>query len=106
MVVHVAFSSPMSTYALTLINSNSSATVIPAQSNNFSLYDNSTYGIKFQSPYGWNKIETLAGRTTLVQFTSPSRNTIRSIELPAQIVVSMYNMRFFVAHSDNRYYTQ
>jgi hypothetical protein len=81
-VVHVAFSS--------LINNNSSSTtVISAESNNFSLYNNSTYGIKFQSPYGWNKIEILAGRTTFVEFTSPSRNATGSLEPPAQVVISI-----------------
>jgi hypothetical protein len=90
-VVHVAFSSLMySSYVSTLINNNSSSTtVIPAQSNNFSLYNNSTYGIKFQSPYGWNKIEILAGRTTLIKFTSPSINATGSIELPANVVISI-----------------
>jgi hypothetical protein len=91
-VVHVAFSSLMySSYVSTLINNNnsSSATVIPAQSNNFSLYNNSTYGIKFHSPYGWNKIEILAGRTTLIKFTSPSINATGSIELPANVVISI-----------------
>lgn len=34
-------------------------------------YYNSTYGIVFQSPYGWNKIELLSGRITTVVFTSP-----------------------------------
>jgi hypothetical protein len=90
-VVHVAFSSLMySSSVSTLINNNnSSATLIPAQSNNFSLYNNSTYGIKFQSPYGWNKIEILAGRTTLIKFTSPSINATGSIELPANVVISI-----------------
>jgi serine/threonine-protein kinase len=79
----------MSIYAPTLINSNSGAAAIPAASNNFSLYDNSTYGIKFQSPNGWNKVEVLAGRITFVEFTSPSTNVTGSIEPPAQVVVSM-----------------
>jgi hypothetical protein len=88
-VVYVAFSSP--SYASTLINNNnsSSTTVIPTQSNNLSLYNNSTYGIKFQSPYGWNKIEILAGRITLIEFTSPSRNTTGSIEPQAQVIISI-----------------
>jgi hypothetical protein len=88
-VVHVAFSSL--SYASTLINNNnsSSTTVIPTQSNNLSLYNNSTYGIKFQSPYGWNKIEILAGRITLIEFSSPSRNTTGSIEPPAQVIISI-----------------
>jgi hypothetical protein len=83
-VIHVSFPSLISTGASTLNNNNSSTTVIPIQSNNFSLYNNSTYGIKFQSPIGWNKIEILAGRNTFVDFTSPpSRNVNGSIESPA-----------------------
>jgi hypothetical protein len=81
MPVTVAFSS--------LINNNSGSTVIPAGSNNFSQYDNSTYGIRFQSPDGWNKREILAGRATFVEFTSPLRNVTGGIELPAQLVISI-----------------
>jgi hypothetical protein len=69
------------------INSNSSASALP----DVSLYDNSTYGIKFQSPSGWEKIEILAGRITLVQFTSPTRNVTAGIQLPAQVVISIGN---------------
>jgi hypothetical protein len=91
-VVHVAFSSLMySSYASTLINNNnsSSTTVIPAESNNFSLYNNSTYGIKFQSPYGWNKIEIVGGRITLIEFTSTSRNATGGLEPPAHVLISI-----------------
>jgi PsbP-like protein len=81
-LVNVAFAS-------TLVNSNSSATVTPAQPNNFSLYNNSTYGIQFQSPDDWKKIETLTGRTTFVQFISPSRNMTGGIEPPAHVTISI-----------------
>jgi hypothetical protein len=43
-------------------------------SNNLSVYDNSTYGIIFQFPSAWSKIELLSGRTTNVEFTSPRGN--------------------------------
>lgn len=82
LLVNVAFAS-------TLVNSNSSATVTPAQPNNFSLYNNSTYGIQFQSPDDWKKIETLTGRTTFVQFISPSRNMTGGIEPPAHVTISI-----------------
>jgi hypothetical protein len=83
MPVTVAFSS--------LINNNSGSTVIPAGSNNFTQYDNSTYGIRFLFPDGWNKMEILAGRATFVEFTSPLRNVVdnEGIELPAQVVISI-----------------
>jgi hypothetical protein len=81
MPVTVAFSS--------LINNNSGSTVIPAGLNNFSQYDNSTYGIRFLSPDGWNKMEILAGRATFIEFTSPLRNVTEGIELPAQVVISI-----------------
>lgn len=88
-VVHVAFSSLISTDASTLINNNSSATIIPAQSNNFSLYNNSTYGIKFQFPFGWNKIETLAGRASVIDFTTPLKNATAGIQLRPHVAVSI-----------------
>jgi len=78
-VVHVAFAS-------TLNNTSDSSTIIPVQPY---LYNNSTYGIQFQSPNGWNKIETLAGRTSLVQFNSPSRNATGGIEIPASVAISI-----------------
>jgi hypothetical protein len=79
----------MSAYASTPINNNGSAAITPGVSNNFSFYHNSSYGIEFQSPQGWNKIEILDGRTSLIEFTSPSRNATATSELPAQIVVSI-----------------
>lgn len=56
-------------------------------SNNSLLYDNSTYGIKFQFPYGWNKVEVLSGRIINVEFTSPSGGN----QLPAGVVMSIEN---------------
>ncbi|HEY1248866.1 MAG TPA: PsbP-related protein [Nitrososphaera sp.] len=91
-VVHVIFPSLISTDASTLIinkNNNSNSTIVPTQSNNFSIYNNSTYGIKFQFPFGWNKIETLAGRITLIDFTSPPSNTTGRIEVPAHVTMSI-----------------
>jgi hypothetical protein len=79
----------MSAYASTLINNNSSAAVISGVSNNISLYHNSSYGVEFQPPQGWNKIEVLDGPITLIEFTSPPRNETGSIELPAQVIVSI-----------------
>jgi hypothetical protein len=81
MPAHVTFSS--------LVNNNSGTTVVPAGSNNFLLYDNSTYGIRFQSPDGWNKREILTDRATFVEFTSPLRNVTGGIELPAQLFISI-----------------
>lgn len=79
----------MSVHASTPINNNGSAAITLGLLNNFSLYHNSSYGIEFQSPQGWNKIEILDGRISLIEFTSPSRNVTGSIKLPAQIVVSI-----------------
>jgi hypothetical protein len=79
-LVHISFSS---------LDNNSDSTGIPAVSNNFTLYDNSTYGVRFLSPDSWDKVELLAGRTTFVAFTSPSINATEGIELPAQIVISI-----------------
>jgi hypothetical protein len=59
-----AFVSPSSS-SPSQINSNA----IPTPSVQ---YYNSTYGIVFQSPYGWNKFELLSGRITTVGFTSPT----------------------------------
>jgi hypothetical protein len=50
-------------------SSSSPSSAIPTPSVQ---YYNSTYGIIFQSPYGWNKIELLSGRITTVEFTSPT----------------------------------
>jgi hypothetical protein len=91
-VVHVIFPSLISTDASTLIinkNNNSNSTIVPAQSNNFSIYNNSTYGIKFQFPFDWNKIETLAGRITLIDFISPPSNATGGIEVPAHLTMSI-----------------
>lgn len=65
------------------VNSNISA--IPLGS----LYENSTHGIVFQYPYIWNKVETLAGRTTLIEFTYPSRNVTEGTDLPTQLAISI-----------------
>lgn len=79
----------MSVHASTPINNNGSAAITLGLLNNFSLYHNSSYGTEFQYPQGWNKIEILDGRISLIEFTSPSRNVTGSIKLPAQIVVSI-----------------
>lgn len=76
-------SSPESATASTQVNSNVSA--IPSGP----LYENSTHGIVFQYPLGWNKVEILAGRTTLVEFTYPSSNVTERADLPAQLVISI-----------------
>jgi hypothetical protein len=76
-------SSPESATASTQVNSNVSA--IPSGP----LYENSTIGIGFQYPYGWNKVEILTGRTTLVAFTPPLGNVTEGTDLPAQLVVSI-----------------
>jgi hypothetical protein len=89
-VTHVAFSS-LASPPSSQINNNSSPTAIPAPSNNSLLYDNSTYGIKFQFPYGWNKIELLSGRIINVEFTSPSGNVTGGNQLPAGVVMSIEN---------------
>jgi hypothetical protein len=90
-VIHVAFPSLRSIDASTLTNNNnnSSDAGMPTQSNNFSLYNNSTYGIKFQSPFGWKKIEVLDGPITLIDFTSPSTNATGGIQLPAHVAISI-----------------
>ena len=89
-VVNVAFPSLISTSASIINNNNSmSSTIIPTQPSSFSSYNNSTYGIKFQSPNGWNKIEVLSGRTTLIEFRSPSTNATESIQLPGRVAISI-----------------
>jgi hypothetical protein len=71
-----------------LDNNNSSAT--PQTGLNKSIiYDNSTYGIKFQSPYGWNKVEILFGRITNIEFTSPMGNATSGAQLPVQVMISI-----------------
>jgi serine/threonine-protein kinase len=79
----------MSAYASTPINNNVSAPVVSGVSNNFSLYSNSSYGIEFQPPQAWDKIEVLDGSVTLIEYTSPPRNETETIELPAQVVISI-----------------
>jgi eukaryotic-like serine/threonine-protein kinase len=81
-------SSPISSSSPRIINNNNSTTLHTASSN-FLTYDNSTYGIKFQYPYGWNKIELLLGRITNVEFTSPAVNEIGGTQLPAEVVISI-----------------
>jgi hypothetical protein len=68
-------------------NNNSSAA--PQTGLNKSIYDNSTYGIKFQYPYGWNKVEILLSRITNIEFTSPTGNATNGAQLPAQVMISI-----------------
>lgn len=71
-------------------DSNSSDTTQTQTGLNKSIiYDNSTYGIKFQSPYGWNKVEILFGRITTIEFTSPAGNATSGAQLPAQVMISI-----------------
>jgi hypothetical protein len=79
----------VSAYASTPLNNNASAAVVSGVSNNFSLYSNSSYGIEFQPPQAWDKIEVLDGPVTLIEYTSPPRNETGIIELPAQVVISI-----------------
>ena len=89
-VVNVAFPSLISSDTSTLINNNSSSPdVIPVGPNNFSLYNNSTYGIQFQAPNGWNKIEALSGRTTLIDFTFHSRNASGGVQPAPHVAISI-----------------
>lgn len=46
-----------------------------SSTKNLSTYNNLTYGIKFQFPSNWNKIEVLSGRITNIEFISPRNNT-------------------------------
>jgi len=78
-----------SVYASTSISNNASVPVISRVLNNFSLYSNSSYGIEFQPPQVWDKIEVLDGPVTLIEYTSPPRNETGIIELPAQVVISI-----------------
>jgi hypothetical protein len=71
------------------INNHNSSTTLPTASKNFLLYNNATYGIKFQFPYGWSKIELLSGRITNVEFTSPTGNITGNVQLPAEGVISI-----------------
>jgi hypothetical protein len=71
------------------INNHNSSTTLPTASKNFLLYNNATYGIKFQFPNGWSKIELLSGRITNVEFTSPTGNLSGSVQLPAEVVISI-----------------
>ncbi len=66
-------------------NNSGSATPTPI-GGNFSTYDNSTYGIKFQSPINWKKVEILSSDYTFIEFTSPLRNAASG---PAQIILSI-----------------
>lgn len=69
-------------------NNNNSSDTPQTGLNKSIIYDNSTYGIKFQSPYGWNKVEILFGRITNIEFTSPG-NTTSGAQLPAQVMISI-----------------
>jgi hypothetical protein len=54
---------------------------------NFSTYYNSTYGIIFQSPDGWKKVEILSSDYTFIEFTSPPPPA--SNAAGAQVVISV-----------------
>jgi eukaryotic-like serine/threonine-protein kinase len=69
----LAFS--FSSFAPFASNNVSTVAAIHTASNNSLLYDNSSYGIRFQSPSDWKKIEILAGRITTVEFTLLPKNT-------------------------------
>jgi hypothetical protein len=66
----------------------------------FLTYENSTYGIKFQSPSNWNKTELLANRFDVIQLNSPpedssdrfQENIVITIEkgLPQNITLNDY----------------
>jgi len=81
--------SPLSTSPPPQTNNNNSSTTLQSALNNSLIYYNSTYGIKFQFPYGWNKIELLSGRTLSIEFTSPLGNVTAGIQLPAEVVISI-----------------
>lgn len=70
-------------------NNNNSSDTTQTGLNKSIIYDNSTYGIKFQSPYGWNKVEILFGRITNIEFTSPRGNGTSGAQLPAQVMISI-----------------
>ena len=70
-------------------NNNNSSDTPQTGLNKSIIYDNSTYGIKFQSPYGWNKVEILFGRITNIEFTSPTGNATNGAQLPAQVMISI-----------------
>jgi PsbP-like protein len=70
-------------------NNNNSSDTTQTGLNKSIIYDNSTYGIKFQSPYGWNKVEILFGRITNIEFTSPTGNATSGAQLPAQVMISI-----------------
>jgi serine/threonine-protein kinase len=80
MLIHVGLSS---------LDNRSGVTELTRALDNFLVYDNSTYGIRFLSPDDWDKMEILTDRTTFVEFTSPSRNVTEGIELPGQVVISI-----------------
>src|SRR5207248_3418801 len=50
-------------------------------------YQNSSYGVRFQFPADWKKIEILAGRVALVEFVLPPQNISGSI--PESITISI-----------------
>jgi hypothetical protein len=65
----------LSSFVQSISSNDSTAAAISTVPNNSLLYDNSSYGIRFQSPSDWKKIEILAGRITTVQFTFLPKNT-------------------------------
>jgi hypothetical protein len=80
MLIHVGLSS---------LGNRSGVTELTRGLDNFLIYDNSTYGIRFLPPDDWDKMEILTDRTTFVEFTSPSRNVTEVTDLPAQLVISI-----------------
>ena len=50
-------------------------------------YQNSSYGVRFQFPADWKKIEILAGKIALVEFVLPPQNI--SSKIPESITVSI-----------------
>ena len=61
------------------------ATTSTTTPTTFLTYENSTYGIKFEFPSNWKKLETLFERVINVEFISPPRNA--SDKLPATISI-------------------
>jgi len=51
------------------------------------IYENSTYGIKFEFPSDWKKIETLSGRVSNIEFISPPKNASDIFPATISIVV-------------------
>jgi eukaryotic-like serine/threonine-protein kinase len=62
------------------------ATIAPTT---FLTYENFTYGIKFEFPSDWKKVEILFGPVTDIEFISPSKNA--SDIFPATISITVEN---------------